>query len=88
MKKRKHSARGVKSTAPRRMPASPERFCSRSESRDGLITELGIGTDLAEQIAVANNNHARTGLKTWVWSLRTGKTLHRSRNRRAHASSR
>ena len=59
-----------------RKPPQPTRFCTRVETAEG-IKELGISADLKKEIARAISHHSKHGLKTWVWNLRTGVTVHR-----------
>jgi hypothetical protein len=53
------------------------RYCVRAEGPGG-IEEIGLGHDLAAEIAFARRYHAEHGVNVWVWSLKDGKTCWRS----------
>ena len=62
----------VKKTAQREIT----RYSVRAEMK-GKVEEVAIGTDLAAEIVHAKAHYARYGVKTWVWNVRTGETVHR-----------
>lgn len=53
------------------------RYCVRAEGPGG-IEEIGLGHDLAAEIAFAQRYHAERGVNVWVWNLSTGRTEWRS----------
>jgi len=59
-----------------RPTALPVRYSVRTE-QDGRIEEISIGTDLAEEIGLAESHARKTGARVWVWSVKTGLTVHR-----------
>ena len=56
---------------------TPERFSVRFCRAGGRIAEAcNPVTELDAAIALAKASYRKNRLPTWVWSIRTGKTLH------------
>ena len=55
-------------------PRARYRVCTEGP---GGREEIGSGIDLPAEIAFAERHHRASGHKTWVWDMRTGKTVHR-----------
>lgn len=53
----------------------PERFSVRQRT-GSQVYECGVRTELAVAIGLAEAAYRAERRETWVWSIRTGKTLH------------
>jgi len=76
--KPKSKADEARDVAPKKKKrkVEPVRYSVRAE-RAGRIVEVGVSADKSKRIRLASRHHSEHKLKTWVWNLRTGETVHR-----------
>ena len=58
----------------KRRRGAPVRYSARAYSGSKIV-ELAIGENLTRVLARARSHHRRSGQPTWVWNVRTGKTI-------------
>ena len=59
---------------PSKRRAAPVRYSARTYVGSKIV-ELAIGENLTRVLARARSDHRRSGQPTWVWNVRTGKTV-------------